>query len=378
MSELSNYLIINKRIKRQRHEAALWLVIVFVLGAQGNLQAQFSSTINGYFPKAWEGKQAMIVANPLHHPKIIDTTTIVNRSATFTINLAEPCPAYLWVEGNKDDIQFFIDSPTISIGIESGLFGSPIITGSASSELWPEQLTHLRQDIDIESDNQSTLFDALRSGDSLKVFSLEYTRDSLRTIRKNAVAKLILEKPQLASSWYLFASDYFPYKQTLELFNGLTFFAGYPSYQEIKEQLARKQLGNKAPDFSLPGENQKIAHLSALPDHFVLIDFSMRILTACQKRHVDLKKLYKKYHASGLEIITVSVEFDQLDGQNAATNYRLPWIQVQDFMEKAVVTKDYAVHQMPDNVLLDANKIMIGRDMSIQELDMVLEQLMKK
>lgn len=364
--------------QKTQDKTSVWLFTALFLILSGPIHAQFTSTISGFFSKEWEGKQAMVVAKPLQGPPVIDTTTIVNRSATFTIKLTEPCAAYLWIDGRKEDIQFFIDSPKISIGVESGLFGSAIISGSASSEHWAEQFTRPKHGRDLDPDDQLALLNALTSGDSLTAFTLEYKVDSLRVLDRNELAKQILEQPALASSWYLFASTLFPYTQTLDLFNRLPTFASYPSYQRIKAELAQKQLGNKAPDFNLPTATGKPVHLSDLTSRFVLIDFSMRDVVSCRKRHFDLKKLYQKYHPLGVEIVTVSVEFDKLYGRDALTKYPLPWIQVQDFMDAPLITKDFAVNNMPDNVLLDANKIMIGRDMSVQELDAMLEQLLSK
>ncbi|MCX6217994.1 TlpA disulfide reductase family protein [Spirosoma sp.] len=364
--------------RKTLYKTSVWLFTVLFLSLPGHVQAQFTSSINGFFSKEWEGKQAMVVAKPLQGAPVIDTTTIVNRSAIFTLKLTEPCAAYLWIDGLKEDIQFFIDSPKISIGVESGLFGSAIIAGSASSEHWAEQFTRSKHGRDLDPDDQLALLNALTSGDSLTAFTLECKLDSLRTLDRNAVANLILEQPTLASSWYLFASSMFSYRQTLDLFNSLPTFASYPSYQRIKAELTQKQLGKKAVDFSLPITNGKVARLSDLTSRFVLIDFSIRHQVSCQKRHFDLKKLYQKYHPLGVEIVTVSVEFDRMYGQDALAKYPLPWIQLQDFMDTPTITKAFSVHYMPDNVLLDATKIMIGRDMSVQELDAMLEQLLNK
>ncbi|SOD78442.1 TlpA disulfide reductase family protein [Spirosoma fluviale] len=364
--------------RKTQHQRPAWLFAVLFLSLSGHLRAQFTSTISGFFPKEWAGKQAMVVAKPLHGPTVIDTTTIVNRSATFTLKLTEPCAAYLWVDGRKEDIQFFIDSPKLSIGVESGTFQPPMITGSASSETWADQLTRSKQGRDLEPDDQLAMMNALLTGDSLTAFTLEYTLDSLRMLDRNDLANLILEQPTLASSWYLFASSSFSYPQTLALFNSLSTFASYPSYQRIKAELAQKQLGRKSPDFSLPTANGKATRLSELTNRFILIDFSMRNLVGCRRRQFDLKKLYEKYRPLGLELVTVSVEFDKPYGQDTLTKFPLPWIQVQDFMDAPLITRDFAVKNMPDNVLLDANKIMIGRDLSIQELTAMLEQLVKK
>ncbi|WP_461149922.1 DUF4369 domain-containing protein [Spirosoma pulveris] len=364
--------------RKTQHKTPVWFFTILFLSLSGHIHAQFTTTISGFFSKEWEGKQAMVVAKPLQGPPVIDTTTIVNRSATFTMNLAEPCAAYLWVDGRNEDIQFFIDSPKLSIGVESGNFLPPIITGSASSESWPEQLSRSKHWRDLDPDDQQTMMNALLTGDSLTAFTLENKADSLRMLDRNDLVNLILEQPTLASSWYRFASGTFSYTQTLALFNKLPTFASYPSYQRIKAELEQKQLGKKAPDFSLPTTTGKPARLADLTNRFILIDFSTRHLVSCRKRQFDLIKLYQKYHPLGLELVTVSVEFDKLYGQDALTKFPLPWIQVQDFMDAPLITKDYAVNNMPDNVLLDANKIMIGRDLSIQELTAMLEELVKE
>ncbi|QMW03644.1 TlpA disulfide reductase family protein [Spirosoma foliorum] len=354
------------------------LCVCFLLIVPGALQAQFISRVNGFFPKSWEGKQAMIVAKPVDGSNVIDTTTIVGRSATFTIKLAEPCPAYLWVEGNPDDIQFFIDSPQINIGVDPAAFNQPVITGSASSELWIEEFELLRNSGEPEADAQMDMYNALLNKDSLTAFRLEHRFDSLQTIERNRIAKLILNHPSLPVSWYLFVSNSFSYQQTESLFTNLNSFSMYPSYQKIAKRLTRKRLGNKAPDFSLPSENGTNITLSKLNSRYILLDFSQRFLISCQKRHIDLKRLYKKYHTFGLEIITISFEPDEKSAKEGLKEYKLPWIQVQNMMDLSKIMDEFAVEGMPDNVLLDANKIMIGRYMSVSELDEKLQQLLKK
>ncbi|QDK81711.1 AhpC/TSA family protein [Spirosoma sp. KCTC 42546] len=355
-----------------------WLWAVFLLAVPGCLQAQLTSKINGFFPKDWEGKQAMVVAKPIHGSPIIDTTTIMNRSATFTVRLGEPSPAYLWIEGNQDDIHFFIDSPTINIGIEPGAFAKPLITGSASSELWVDQLDFLMQIRESRPDLHSETFSALQAGDSLVAFKLEQTADSLRKVDDDQLISLIQNHPLLPCSWYLFASNSFSYSQTSRLFDSLSAFATYPSYRELNEKLDRKKLGNKAPDFSLPSPSGSVITLSKLERTYILVDFSSQYILPCQKRHYDLKKLYATYHPLGLEIVTVAFDIDKNAGIIPTTPDRLPWLQVLDSISQSSVMEAFAIDQMPDNLLLDANKIMIGRDMSVPELDEKLQQLLKK
>ena len=321
----------------------------------------------------------MVVARPVDKPPVIDTATIVYRSATFTIQLDEPCPAYLWVADNKDDIHFFIDSPTIHIGIDPVAFNKPVITGSISSELWVEQRDFLHQiretrpDLDLSTD----IFTALQAGDSVTAYRIEQIADSVRLVDKDMIIKLILNNPTLPSSWYLFTSNAFSYSRTVPVFDSLSAFSSYPSYRKFREKLVRKQLGNKAPDFSLPSLSDSVITLSALEHKYILLDFSSPYFFPCQKRHYELKKLYKTYHPLGLEIVTVSF-FDKNDAKQSISPDRLPWLQVFDSINQSTTRESFAVEQMPDNVLLDGDKTMIGRDMSIPELKERLKTLFKK
>jgi peroxiredoxin len=342
------------------------------------LQAQLTSTISGFFPKSWEGKQAMIVAKPLVGPPVIDTTTITNRNATFFIKLAEPSPAYLWVEGNPKDTHFFIDSPKINIGLDPETVGQPLITGSASSEQWAAQTDLYSSNRESRPDFRLETFTALQAGDSLTAFRLDQMADSLQAADDNQLIKLIEAYPLLASSWYLFASTYFPYAKQVQLFEKLSAFSLYPSYQKIREKLAVKQLGNKAPDFSLRSPLDSVITLSGLGGRYLLIDFTISHLVPHQQQHVDLKKLYHKYHPLGLEIITISFEFNKKYDSEFLTRYNVPWTQVTDSMGPSSTMEAFGLDRLPTTVLLDKDKIIIDRELSIHELEIKLEKLLKK
>ncbi|WP_338870484.1 TlpA disulfide reductase family protein [Spirosoma sp. SC4-14] len=318
----------------------------------------------------------MIVTRPLHQSVVIDTAVVHNRSATFSVNLAEPSPAYLWVDGNKEDVHFFIDSPRIDLSIDPTASIQPLISGSSSSELWFEYKTRQNQLHDALPDWRIEMENALHNGDSLTAFRLKHEIDSLLITDQNTIAQMILAHPTVPSSWYLFATSYFPYAQKQAIFRQLSSFSAYPSFKEISQKIAQKKLGQKAPDFSLPNQTGTNITLSTLTNRYILLDFSIPTVLDCQQRHQELKQLYAKYYKLGLEIVTISVEFDKTLRLDALKDYPLPWIQVQAFMNSSIIQDKFAIDRMPDNVLLDANRIMIGRDMTVAELDAQLNDLL--
>ncbi|UHG89545.1 TlpA family protein disulfide reductase [Spirosoma oryzicola] len=338
------------------------------------VHAHDTTTVHCLFSQDWEGKQAMLVAKVLYQPPIIVKATVFNRKADFTITLLEPSPAYIWLEGKKEDYQLFIDSPAIYVSFDQTAF----VTGSPSSELWAEQLTMLTTNQESEGDLRTELAHAFFDNDSLAIRNLEQLDDSIKTAHTNQIVKQILDHPSSASSWFLFASNHFSYNRTLDLFGKLSAFSSYPSFKRIQAKLAKNQVDTKVTDFTLPTVTGQSFTLSTLKATYILIDFSSRFFAACHKRHNALKQIYRTYHPRGLEIVTVSLEFNSTASRNDMQQENLPWIHVLDLMGPTSISNQFGVEQMPDTILLSADQTVLGRDMSVSEIEATLSRLLKK
>lgn len=376
---------------RQRKLSKYLAIWSFILGsfsmASTPANAQLMSRVDCFLPVGWEGKEAKLVVNLLHQSPLIDTATVVNRHAVFTINLAEYSPAYIWLEGNSEDIHFFLDAPRIDIAFDPKGFAQPLISGSPSSESWLHQ-RRLLQEIH-ESQNKvrddflttkSVTDSLLASSFSVSLLNFEPTADSLANAYNQVITRLITDRPEAASSWYLFASHVsrLPYSTTLALFNKLSLFRSYPSYKPIDEILSRNKVGQQASHFNWPTINGDTVRLADQQGKFVLLDFSVSFMVSSQLRYHALKKLYAQYHSLGLEIITVSNEFSREAGQEFFAKEKLPWPVVLSTPGAFEVKANYAGSRVPDNLLIDTNKTLIGRDMSMQVLQDILRALLKK
>ncbi|GAB3782091.1 hypothetical protein GCM10028818_37240 [Spirosoma horti] len=375
---------------RQRKPINLLPLLSFVLYSFSMsipANAQLMSRIDCFLPVGWEGKEAKLVVNLLHQPPLIDTAIVANRHAVFTVNLIEYSPAYIWLEGNSEDIHFFLDAPRVDIAFDPKVFAQPLITGSPSSELWLHQ-RELLHEIDESHDKVRDDFFATKSvTDSLLVNSpsttllnFEPTADSLADAYNQVVSQLIMESPEAASSWYIFASHVsrLPYSKTLALFNELALFRSYSSYKQIREMLARNKVGQKAHPFDWPTTNGDTIRLADQQGKLVLLDYSVSFMASCQLRHHALIKLYAQYHPLGLEIITVSNESNREAGQESFAKENLPWPVVLSNPSAFDVKANYTVSRVPDNLLIDTHKTIIGRDMSLKDLQDTLKALLKK
>jgi thiol-disulfide isomerase/thioredoxin len=90
--------------------------------------------------------------------------------------------------------------------------------------------------------------------------------------------------------------------------------------KQINQQTAAQsiQVGQPAPDISLPGPDGKTHTLSDLKGKVVLLDFWASWCGPCRKANPHVVDTYKKYKSKGFEVFSVSL--DGLDPRTKVTN----------------------------------------------------------
>ena len=119
----------------------------------------------------------------------------------------------------------------------------------------------------------------------------------------------------------------------------------------------------------------KLRHLTDLKGKVVLLDFHVFAAKESPARILQLRELYNKYHAQGLEIFQVSVDPDEhfWKQQTAA----LPWINVraEDGIQSNTLTL-YNVQGIPEFFLIDRGNNIIGRSETIKDLEQAIKNLL--
>lgn len=113
--------------------------------------------------------------------------------------------------------------------------------------------------------------------------------------------------------------------------------------------------GGKAPEIELPtlggGAPMK---LSALRGHPVLVTFWGTWCPPCREEFPRLVEAYKKYHASGLEIVAINQRDQELsleDVQSFADTYMVPFIVALDTRGRS--RRTYRLVGLPTTVFID-------------------------
>ena len=122
-------------------------------------------------------------------------------------------------------------------------------------------------------------------------------------------------------------------------------------------------------ELQLPDASGNIRTLTELAGKVVLLDFHSFGLKDSAARILELRELYNKYHAQGLEIYQVSIDGDEHFWKQQTEH--LPWICVFD--PNATSLPSYNVQEVPEFFTIDREGLLQKR--SVQLADGVEEEI---
>ena len=149
-------------------------------------------------------------------------------------------------------------------------------------------------------------------------------------------------------------------------------------FHEVVERMLSTNVGQFAPEISLPSPDGKEIALSSLKGKLVLIDFWASWCGPCRKEMPNVVKIYSKFKNKGFEIYGVSLDQDKEKWMEAITKDGINWPQVSDLKYwDNVAAKIYNVQGIPYTVLIDKDGKIIAKNLRGQELEKKIAEVLK-
>lgn len=134
-----------------------------------------------------------------------------------------------------------------------------------------------------------------------------------------------------------------------------------PTTQDKKVGL---NIGDIAPELKFKNPQGKEVALSSLRGKVVLIDFWASWCRPCRVENPNIVAAYNKFKSKGFEIYGVSLDKNQGAWVNAIKQDGLNWVNVSDLGGwNSAGAATYGVRSIPGNFLLDANGVIIAKNL---------------
>jgi thiol-disulfide isomerase/thioredoxin len=158
----------------------------------------------------------------------------------------------------------------------------------------------------------------------------------------------------------------------------------YPSIktmQEFKQYIEKKKqlaLGMTAPEINMNDRNGNAISLSSLKGKVVLVDFWASWCKPCRAANPFVVSLYNKYKSKGLEIYSVSLDFNKDAWLKAIDQDKLNWENhVCDMKQwQSPIVAQYGFSGIPFSCLLDREGKIGGKNLQGPELEEKIKELL--
>ena len=327
---------------------------------------------------------------------ILDSVEVRNGTYTFEGMVSQPTRADLLAKYSDGKVVPRMSRDLKTIFLEPGN-----ITVSSIDSFSNATISGSRANAEFEK-LQSMAMPNLRDAQTLTRQTEALAKNNNETERRNVQAKLDAINTELKEDVYkkyftdnpsspiaLFALQQYAGAQMDDPAEVSRLFAMLP--QNVKEagegrrfsQLInftqRGSIGKAAPDFTQNDINGKAVRLSAHRGSYVLLNFWASWCASCRAETRTIRSIHDKY-GNDLKIISVSLDKpgERREWTEAVRKDSMNWTNVSDlqFWNNDVAVK-YGISVVPQNILIDKNGRIIGRNLRGDALEARIEELLR-
>jgi peroxiredoxin len=351
----------------------LLLGIIFTTGVQAQQTSQAGFRVEGHI-RGLEDRSVVSLTDANKPGDTLARTTVKGGVFVLSGRLNEPNLLNLNFINARKKTSIFIGNETVTINGDLSNLSDLQMKGSASEldfqafqRIFNPNFTQINQLSQLANspegvDKKDSIANAYRQ----EVMAIQVKVDSFIYLRKSSYVSpfLLVVVNQLSD-------DVFLLEKRLQSLSPEVQQSMYGKY--LKEQIDNGKIGavgSDAEDFTQNDTSGKPVSLSSFKGKYVLIDFWASWCKPCRMENPNVVAAYERFKSKNFTVLGVSLDRSKEAWIKAIQDDGLVWPQVSDlkFWNNAVA-QQYRVQQIPQNILIDPNGKIVGKNLRGTELD---------
>jgi len=315
----------------------------------------------------------------------LDSASIKDGKFEFKGLLGFPEMCYISISDTLPYMRLFLENSAISIQAHVDSLRTPTISGSAIQKKLEAYNERIKPFEDSLRSNYRKYLTANKEGDQEKAAEFERKFDEISAAQKEVSLQVVSENSDNVLGPYLVWGT-LVYDLTVEeleeLANGFSPEIAQSIYvEQINKHVVTLQkvaIGQPFTDIVMDDPDGNVKKLSDLKGKLILIDFWASWCGPCRRENPNVVALYNDYKDKNFEIFGVSFDSDDEKWKKAIEDDGLTWQHVSDLQYwNSAAGKLYGVRSIPHTVLIDADGIIVAKNLRGEELREKVEELTK-
>jgi thiol-disulfide isomerase/thioredoxin len=330
----------------------------------------------------------------------LDTVKVKDGKFTMTGSAKEPEIMLLQVETTQGKVPFVLENGDIKITIDKDSLQKSKFSGTYNNDVFTkfnDDLTKFQKEFQkkltsFQNANMAKMNAAQESKDTITINKLMKEYQGIQKEGMEFYVKFAEGNPKALLSALIV--DSMLNDPAVDLVRVKKIYAGFSpelkkykpgkSIQSKLDKIAKPvsvapaaNVGSVAPDFSGPNPEGKTISLKQSLGKVTLVDFWASWCKPCRAENPNVVALYAKYHAKGLNILSVSLDKEASAWKAAIAKDKLTWNHVSNLKEfEDPIALQYGINAIPSIYILDAKGVIIAKDLRGEELNAKIASLL--
>ena len=330
----------------------------------------------------------------------LDTVKVKDGKFTMKGSAKEPEIMLLQVEAIQGKVPFVLENGDINVVVDKDSLQKSKLSGTFNNDVFSkfnDDLTKFQKDFqkkltNFQNANMAKMKGAQEAKDTITINKLMKEYQGIQKEGMEFYVKFAEGNPKALLSALIL--DSMLNDPAADLVRVKKIYAGFSpelkkykpgkSIQSKLDKIANPvtvdpaaNVGSVAPDFKGPNPEGKSISLKQSLGKVTIVDFWASWCKPCRAENPNVVALYAKYHAKGLNILSVSLDKEATAWKAAIAKDKLTWNHVSNLKEfEDPIALQYGINAIPSIYILDAKGVIIAKDLRGEELNAKIASLL--